>query len=155
MKKILVFTIIVFAAISVAQAQHKDTHNHPRNEVGLSVGAAYEIEHKEWKSAIHGHFFRTFTAHSRWAWGVGAEYIPGSETHFEVGAGMRFEPIGGLQLSLMPGVSVTDKARFSLHTEAIYEAIHIGKFHLGPVVGYAWTKDHSHLSAGVHAAFAF
>ena len=55
----------------------------------------------------------------------------------------------------MPGISIVDKAKFSLHTEAVYEAIHLGGFHFGPVVGYAWTRDHSHVSAGVHAAFAF
>lgn len=155
MKTTTLIVALGLLCTSSLYAQHGHTHAHQQNEIGLSVGAAYEIEHKEWKPVVHGHFFRAFTPDSRWAWGAGLEYLPGDETHMEIGAGVRFAPIDQLQLSLMPGVSITDNARFSIHTELAYEAINLGNFHLGPVVGYAWTKDHSHLSAGIHAAFAF
>ena len=155
MKKILVFAVVAFTAVLAAQAQNKETHEHPRNEIGLGVSGVYEIEHGEWAPGFHAHYFRSITPHSRWAWGGGLEYVKGDENHVEIGVGVRYEPVRRLQLSVMPGVSISDKARFSLHTELIYEALHVGKFHLGPVVGYAWTKDHSHLSAGIHGAFAF
>lgn len=137
------------------QAAHPFGHSHQRNEFGLSLGGAYEIQHREWAPFIHIHYFRTFTPHSRWAWGAGFELIPNGERHVELGAGVRFEPVRHLQLTLMPGVSVTDRARFSVHAEVVWEAIQVGILHLGPVVGYAWTRDHSHVSVGIHAAVAF
>lgn len=153
MKKILMFVVVLFIAISGVKAQHD--HDHPRNEIGLGVSGVYEINHKEFSPGFHAHYFRSFSPHSDWAWGGGVEYVRGDEDHFEIGMGVRYEPVRKLQLSLLPGISIADEVQFSLHSELIYEAFHISKIHLGPVIGYAWTKDHSHLSAGVHIAYAF
>lgn len=156
MKKGILVVLAAATSVLGLRAQERAGHGehaHPRNEAGLSLGAAYGIEHKEWAPAIHAHYFRTLAPHSRWALGAGIEFIPGEERHWEIGAGARFQVLNDLQLSLMPGISIVDKAKFSLHTEAVYEAIHLGGFHFGPVVGYAWTRDHSHVSAGVHARF--
>lgn len=151
MKKGILVVLAAATSVLGLRAQERAGHGehaHPRNEAGLSLGAAYGIEHKEWAPAIHAHYFRTLAPHSRWALGAGIEFIPGEERHWEIGAGARFQVLNDLQLSLMPGISIVDKAKFSLHTEAVYEAIHLGGFHFGPVVGYAWTRDHSHVSAG-------
>lgn len=156
MKKGILVVLAAATSVLGLRAQERAGHGehaHPRNEAGLSLGAAYGIEHKEWAPAIHAHYFRTLAPHSRWALGAGIEFIPGEERHWEIGAGARFQVLNDLQLSLMPGISIVDKAKFSLHTEAVYEAIHLGGFHFGPVVGYAWTRDHSHVSAGIHARF--
>ena len=158
MKKGILVVLAAATSVLGLRAQERAGHGehaHPRNEAGLSLGAAYGIEHKEWAPAIHAHYFRTLAPHSRWALGAGIEFIPGEERHWEIGAGARFQVLNDLQLSLMPGISIVDKAKVSLHTEAVYEAIHLWGFHFGPVVGYAWTRDHSHVSAGIHAAFAF
>lgn len=156
------FTIIVAMTFGVtssliAQTKHRehDCGQHSRNEIGLGVGAIYEISHKEWTSSLHLHYFRTLSPHSKWALGAGIEYLRGDERHIEVGVGVRYEPIENLHISLLPGVTLTDKTGFSVHTEATYDILRIGKIHLGPVIGYAWSKNHSHCSAGVHFAIGF
>lgn len=131
------------------------THTHPRNEIGFGVSGVYEIEHGEWTPGVHLHYYRSITPHSRWALGGGIEYLKGDEKHFEVGMGVRYEPVAHLHLTLAPGITITGATRLSLHTEATYEILGIGNFHLGPVVGYAWSLGHSHLSVGVHAAVGF
>ena len=171
MKKGILVVLAAATSVLGLRAQERAGHGehaHPRNEAGLSLGAAYGIEHKEWAPAIHAHYFRTLAPHSRWALGAGIEFIPGEERHWEIGAGARFQVLNDLQLSLMPPqlhnalhppllppTARVANAKFSLHPEPAYEAIHLGGFHYGPVVGYAWTRDHSHVSAGIHAAFAF
>lgn len=152
-KVFLITSSLFFSTFTFAQQSHQ--HNHQQHEVGVSIGGAYGIEHREWAPVIHAHYFRSFTPHSRWAFGGGVEYIPGDEQHAEVAAGVRFEPIDKLQLSLMQGISIAEKTRFSVHAEVIYEVLHWGNFHMGPVAGYAWTKDHSHCSVGLHFALAF
>lgn len=155
-KYFLAVAVMIVTVLSLkAQGNDGHHHEHLQNEIGISFGAVYEISHKEWAPGIHAHYFRAFTPHSPWAWGAGIEFIPGEEKHVEIGAGVRYQPIEKLQFSFVPGISVAGKARFSLHAEAVYEMFHLGSFHLGPVIGYAWTKDHSHISVGLHVAMAF
>ena len=89
------------------------------------------------------------------ALGAGIEFIP--RRGASLGDRRRSEISGTERSSTVADAGHIDRRQSEvfLHTEAVYEAIHLGGFHFGPVVGYAWTRDHSHVSAGIHAAFAF
>lgn len=70
MKKGILVVLAAATSVLGLRAQERAGHGehaHPRNEAGLSLGAAYGIEHKEWAPAIHAHYFRTLAPHSRWA----------------------------------------------------------------------------------------
>ena len=106
MKKGILVVLAAATSVLGLRAQERAGHGehaHPRNEAGLSLGAAYGIEHKEWAPAIHAHYFRTLAPHSRWALGAGIEFIPGEERHWEIGAGARFQVLNDLQLSADAG----------------------------------------------------
>lgn len=155
---LLLVLVILCADLKVkAQENHKkhECGGHPRNELGLGASAAYEVNHREWAPSFHLHYFRALTPHSRWALGGGIEYMKEEKRHFEIGLGVRYELIEKLHLTVVPGVTVTDKARFSVHSEVVYEVLHCGRFHLGPVAGYAWSKGHAHCSIGLHTAIGF
>ncbi len=156
MKKVLLFTALIACSVQFLKAQQKQIeHQHPRNEIGIGAGAAYEFNHREWLPSFHFHYFRTISPHSHWALGGGVEYLKSDEKHVEIALGARYQPIENLHLTLLPGVTMTDKVRFSVHVEAIYEVVHIDRFHLGPVFGYAWSHAHSHCSVGIHLAVSF
>ena len=62
MKKGILVVLAAATSVLGLRAQERAGHGehaHPRNEAGLSLGAAYGIEHKEWAPAIHAHYFRT------------------------------------------------------------------------------------------------
>ena len=76
MKKGILVVLAAATSVLGLRAQERAGHGehaHPRNEAGLSLGAAYGIEHKEWAPAIHAHYFRTLAPHSRWALGAEIE----------------------------------------------------------------------------------
>lgn len=138
-------------------------HDHPRNEAGLSGGAVWCPTHGEWGGGVHLHYFRTFREGSRWAWGLGAEQVWTDEGHAGLSAGVRYRVLPRLEVALMPGVMVMqhamhgsgNEAFFAAHAEAVYHLVEAGRFHLGPMVEYSWTREESHFMFGVHTAYSF
>ena len=134
---------------------------HPRNEIGISAGALYSPDHKEWGQTAHIHYFRTISRRSHWSLGglVEQAWLDGS--HFTFAAGAKYQPFDRFSLSVLPGVKLlnhdySDKQTlFSLHLEAVYDLFNWEKFHLGPAVDYAWAKNHTHFMIGIHGAFSF
>jgi len=167
MKVLLLILAAFIVGISTVRAQHHH-HHHERNEIGISPGVIYAQDHKEWGMGIHAHYFRTLGDHSRWAVGAFAEQVWLDDTHFSVGAGVRYELVERLHVGAFPGVTFAkhehdhdghehdkSKARFSVHGELVYDLFTWKKFHLGPVLDYSWAKDDSHFMLGIHVAFCF
>lgn len=172
----IIYTLILFILVSTftARAQHHQ-HHHKRNEIGISSGAIYGIDHKEWGAGIHIHYFRTLGDHSRWAIGAFAEQAWLGDSHFSIGAGAKFAVIDKLQLGVFPGITFAKhshdhdghgahddhkhgekrKARFSIHTELVYDLFEWNQFHLGPVLDYSWSENDSHTMIGIHVAYNF
>ena len=130
------------------------------NEIGISAGALYSPDHKEWGRAAHIHYFRAIYSRSRWSLGGSIEQAWLDGSHWTFAAGIKYQ-IDHFSLSVLPGVKFlnhdySDKETlFSLHTEFVYNLFHWQKFHLGPAIDYAWANNHSHVMFGIHGAFSF
>ena len=169
MKSICLSILFLLLPAFAAHAQDHHGHHHQRNEIGLSAGALYAIDHSEWGVGVHLHYFRTLADHSRWAVGGFAEQAWIGDSHTSLGAGVKFEPVRRLYLGAFPGVTFAKHeeehdghthdesggTRFSLHFEVGYDLFHWEQFHLGPVFDYSWAKRDSHIMIGIHAAFCF
>lgn len=163
MKVLYSIIVCLFCLVSKSHAQHN--HHHQRNEIGISTGALYATDHKEWGTGLHIHYFRTLGDHSRWAVGAYAEEAWFDNSHFSIGAGGRVEIIERLHFGAFPGVTFTkhdhdsdnhnSKSKFTIHTELVYDLFHWNKFHIGPVIDYSWSKNDAHFMLGVHTAFCF
>ena len=142
-----------------------------RNEIGISGGALYSPDHKEWGSSISILYFRSPLYHSKWSFGGGIERVWLDGAHWAFFAGTKYEIFDHFSLSVLPGVmllnnnhpknSTTEiadserKTLFSLHTEIVYDLLNWEKFHLGPAIDYVWAKEHSNFMFGIHGAFGF
>jgi len=186
MRKLTTIFILFFGLSSTLFAHAQDCghagHKHSRNEIGISAGPLYAIDHEQWGTAFHLHYFRTLGAHSRWAIGGGFEQAWAGGNHFKIGAGVKYQLLNHLSLAVMPGVSFIShnahhhcshdhhdhhshhshhnhhdhkKAQFTLHFELVYDLIHWKNFHLGPVLDYSFTKNDSHAMIGLHLAYCF
>ncbi len=149
---------LINAGLLQAQEHH---HEHAENEAGISGGAVYSLEHKEWSSGVHVHYFRMLEPHSKWSLGGEFETVFGDDVHFTIGAGVKYQIIDDWSIGLLPGITFSkhDSSKyepsFSLHFETVYDLFHWEKFHLGPAIDYSWSKEDSHISIGVHAAYCF
>lgn len=149
-------------------------HSHARNEIGISPGATYSPSHETWGFGIHAHYFRTLSEHSRWAIGGSVEQVSSHGSHWSLSVGPKYQLLDRLSVAVMPGItffkhdedghdhdahaaddSHDARRRFSLHTELVYDLIHLDRFHLGPTVDYSWSKNDSHFMIGVHCAYSF
>ncbi|MGL4992552.1 MAG: hypothetical protein ACRC6R_00210 [Bacteroidales bacterium] len=169
MRKIV--TSILATTCIVINAQ---SHEHGQNEIGVSFGPNYSIEHKEWRAGAHMHFFRGLTPHSKWKLGGGLEYIFGDGKHYNISMGASYSPFNHFHMTIMPGINLIEeeehdhkeelkehhendglKLGFALHGEIVYDLFVIGKFHLGPTIDFSWSPNHSHIMAGIHTAYSF
>ena len=151
--KIITILFFLTTTIKASYAQHHD-HLHSENEIGLSSSAVYSPDHKEWGTGIHVHYFRMLSPHSKWSLGGGIEGVFADDKHFSFNAGVKYEVINRLSISLLPGILFV-KPSFSLHTEIVYDLFHWENFHLGTAIDYSWSKDDSHFAVGIHAAYCF
>lgn len=160
--------LLFFPTYSMAQEQN---HTHARNEIGISPGATYSPSHQSWGFGCHVHYFHTLGEHSPWAVGGSLERIFTHGSHWTIGAGIKYRVLDRLNIAVMPGITFpghdeehdhADEAdhhnnnpKFSAHFEVVYDLIHLKHFHFGPAVDYSWSKNDSHLSLGIHCAYAF
>ena len=130
------------------------------NEIGISAGTIYSPNHEEWGKAAHIHYFRTISRSGSWSLGGSVEqaWIDGS--HWAFAAGVKYQ-LDHFSLGVLPGVMLLNhdnaekKTLFSIHSEIVYDLIHLQKFHLGPAIDFAWAKNHTHLMFGIHGALSF
>ena len=134
---------------------------HLSNEIGISAGALYSPDHKEWGVSTHIHYFRAVSNRSRWSLGGAVEQAWLDGSHWTFAAGVKYSLFEHFSLSVMPGVMLLNhdysdkKTLFSLHTEVVYDLFSWRNFHLGPAIDYSWTKNHSHIMFGIHGGFDF
>ncbi len=161
--RLLSIMVVCFLCTAISYA-HDHNHKHPANEIGISYGASYCPEHKEWGSGCHIHYFHTLPSHEKWSLGGGLETVWSDGAHYNISAGVKYEIIEDLSLGVLPGVTFLKheedktssyKSQFAIHGELVYALLQLGAFHLGPAIDYSWTKHDAHFMFGVHFAYGF
>lgn len=171
-KVFLLLALVFLPLISLVAQEHN--HSHERNEIGISPGAIYSPSHRNWGFGIHAHYFRTLGEHSPWALGGSIEQVSAHGSHWSFSLGAKYQLFDRFNLAVMPGVTFinhdddghdhashaigdehSNRAKFSIHFELVYDLIHWKHFHLGPAVDYSWSKHDAHFMFGVHCAYAF
>ncbi|VGO15869.1 hypothetical protein PDESU_04456 [Pontiella desulfatans] len=141
------------------QVHDHDDHGHDTSglEIGLSVGFVHLKEEGEDAAGFHGHVMKRLGSEGVWnklAIGLGAEYIAAEEQHYAAMVPIAVYPWRGLMLSVAPGVLWAEhegsmETEYTTHLEAAY-LFEVGKYDLGPVVGYSKTSEESHHMIGLH-----
>ncbi len=161
-RSLIIFAISLFVSVTLSAQTHE--HDHPQNEIGLSGGASFCPDHKEWGGGIHAHYFRTLGLHSKWSLGGGVEQVWSDGTHFNISAGAKYEIIEDLSLGVLPGITFLKHnedpgssfhSQFAVHCELVYACFRFGDFHAGPAIDYSWSKEDSHIMLGIHLAYGF
>ena len=164
----ILFCGLFYVSNTYAQEHSEHPHEHSRNEIGISGGALYAFGHHEWGSGAHIHYFRMLGVHSKWSLGGSFEQAWAEGSHFNMGAGVKYQLFNRLSISIFPGVSFfshknadehnvykSQKNRFTLHFELVYDIFHWENFHAGMVLDYSFQKNDSHAMTGIHVAFCF
>jgi hypothetical protein len=165
--KTLIFLFSCLFYVSFIHAQEcEHGHIHLRNEAGFGSGAVYSFGHKTWGAGMHLHCFHTLGPHSRWSLGGSIEQVWNEDSHFNIGAAVKYQISYSWSFGIAPGVTFfshneteanheTAKTRFTMHFETIYDILHWDLFHLGLALDCSLTKGDSHAALGIHAAYCF
>lgn len=171
---IIIFAISCNTAINAQELGHEahnhghEAHEHSRNEIGLSSGALFAFDHKEWGGSVHIHYFRTLSPQSKWSLGGSLEQAWVDGSHFNISVGGKYQIFNRMSIAILPGLTfishkdeVTQdlsnqaKGLLSIHSELIYDLFYWEDFHLGAAIDYSWEKNDSHSMLGIHAAYSF
>ncbi|MCF6350462.1 MAG: hypothetical protein L3J23_05455 [Flavobacteriaceae bacterium] len=133
-----------------------DTHEHNKNEIGVSISPAYFVNEEVWTFAMHIHYTRIIP---KTKFGIGASFerIVLDPKHSTFGLVFAYYPIEKLSFALSPGLTFEDAdstAFFALHLEATY-GFEVGNFHVGPAFEFAYDPNDYHLSLGIHVGYGF
>ena len=86
------------------------------------------------------------------------EKINDDHEHNAIGLLMNYRLLPRLSITVSPALSFegnhTDEYNFVIHVETGYE-VELHNFHIGPVIGFAYEPEDTHISAGVHIALGF
>jgi hypothetical protein len=164
--KLLAITFIVlisFYHIALAlpgeekQSNHHE-HHHGNWEIGLVGGASYLLSENETAFGMHIHILRKIS-NSRFSLGLGVESIFDEHKHLSASLIGKFDIWKGLSILAGPGILFVDdhngwEKSFSTHLELLYE-FKVSHFHIGPTIGYSYSKIDQHLALGIHFGISF
>jgi len=155
----VIFLLLTFRSYS--QHDHKDElhdHEHPKNEIGFSNNAVFNVTENEFAYSLHLHIVKTIGNSDKIGLGLGYERIFDDHKHNALGIIFMLRPIESLSFNLSPGISWLQTKSNSLkpvmHIEGLYEW-QFNHFHVGPLLGMAFNPDDFHVSVGLHLAFGF
>ena len=165
MKRLLflfsMWLIFVLCSASVSFGQYSEpgkNHRHLEDPHKYHVGIASIATHVTGESGIapgfHIHFIRQLGHHYRWGLGVGYEAIADEHWHNGLNLMANYRPASFLSLLAGPGLSLKKhhgdtEILPAFHTEAVFE-FNLRGIHVGPLIGYGFDKEESHISVGLH-----
>ncbi len=159
----LVALLLFSVSVLFAQSQQiqTETHNHQNehederhriHELGVSFAPVYFFSEKEISPSVHVHYTYSFP-NTKFGLGLAYEHVFDDHQHNFFGLEGAFKPLHPLTLNFTPGITYEgahpDKKEFALHFETVYE-FEVGKFHLGPVLEFAYHAEGYHMSLGLH-----
>ena len=171
----LALAMCIWTLAGPARSEEAHDHGHHGHdlsgpELGLSAGYVHLQEEEENVLGVHAHLLKRLGDEgiSRYfAIGLGAEYLFSDSAHYAAMLSFAAHPWRGLALSVSPGVQWAEhedehegeheaevEAEYSTHIEATY-VFPLGKYDIGPLIDYSWTKDEVHYMIGIHVGLHF
>ena len=140
----------------------EDEHLHGDRELGVSLGYVDLVDEDEAASAVHLHLVKRLHGLDfleRIGIGLGFETIFADHAHHTLMASLVFFPVDHLAISVSPGIVWVDEEEgwenhYATHIEVSY-GFRIGKYEVGPVIGWAESDEGSHRMIGLHFGFEF
>ncbi len=156
-KLLLLFCFLSFiTTVSAQEHDYKDDAHEFANEIGAGLGVVKHIGEERLGMGLHLHYLRSLGKRQLFSIAPGVEKIFGEHSHTSLSIGFGIRPIHPLLISIAPGLTFghEDSMSYSGHLEMVYE-FEIGVIHLGPLIEYGFTRDHSHFTVGIHAGIGF
>jgi hypothetical protein len=161
MKSALLLTLLTTIYSFNIFPQFKDTiksdsHEHHKNEIGISSSPAYFLKEKVFTYAMHIHYIYNIPK-TKLGIGLSFERIFLAPKHSTFGLVVSYRPVEKLSFSVSPGLTFEDTnptSLFALHIETAYE-FEFGRYHVGPAFEFASDPNDYHLSLGLHLGYGF
>lgn len=139
---------------------HNNDHKHHHLESELGIGAAPTIVFSPGERianpGFHFHIIKLFN--EKIGGGLGYEAVFEENMHHTITAFGKYFITDFLSINAGPGISkpTAEHNEYSLigHIE-LATAFDVWKIHLGPMIGYGISAEHSHFSAGLHIGWHF
>lgn len=155
------FLVLIFGLITTSiysqEKKHIHDHDHHKYELGLANSIVYFAGEKEYAYGFHLHMVRNII-HSKFGYGISYERIFDEHKHNTIGVIGSWNPIPPLHISIAPGVAFEDSEpsnlKFAFHAETSYD-FDVGKFHVGPLLEFAFDPEDYHISLGLHIGYGF
>jgi hypothetical protein len=140
----------------------EDEHLHADRELGVSLAYVDLVDEDETAPAVHLHLVKRLHGLDlleRVGIGLGFETIFADHAHHTLMAGLVFFPFDHLAISVSPGIVWVNEeegweTHYATHIEVSY-GFRIGKYEVGPVIGWAESDEGSHRMIGLHFGFGF
>ena len=151
-----------FLFLSTSLLFSEDEHFHPKGELGVSLACIDLVDEDEIAPAVHLHLLKRLCGSDfleRIGVGLGFETIFADHAHHTLMGGLVFFPLDHLAISVSPGIVWVNEEggwenHYATHIEASY-GVEIGKYEVGPVIGWAESDEGSHRMIGLHLGFGF
>jgi len=161
LKYILTLALMLSLMSLIAQKSkdigEQDHHEHHKNEIGTAISPVYIVNEKELSYGLHIHYIHKISE-TKFGLGIGYERVFDEHKHNTIGIVGTYRLIEELSLNLSPGITFEDSdasnLNFALHIESTYE-FEISNFHIGPLLEFAYTPEHYHISLGLHIGYGF
>jgi hypothetical protein len=148
--------------VSLEYAYLKEDHGEDEEEGEEEHEHEVHGEHDESESVpgLHLHLIKGISSDGigkHFGVGLSGEVLFTDDPHYSVMGSLAIYPWSEWNLLLSPGVEFAShegsyEREFSMHYELGY-SWQVGEYHIGPVIGFAHTKDSEHYSAGIHLGF--
>ncbi|MFP4556795.1 MAG: hypothetical protein ACLFNU_07985 [Bacteroidales bacterium] len=162
-KLLIVLVFVLFSTKIIAATPFDDhsghNHHHGEWEIALVGGGVFLFHEDELALGTHLHLLRSIDKVKGLNLGVGLEAIFANHIHFSASIAAKYEFWKNFGILLAPGVQFVNhhnswESAFSAHFELIYE-FKVGRYHIGPAVGYSISKEDKHASLGLHVGYSF
>lgn len=162
MRKIFLLIILNCLFIIPVSSQEKGNehiHEHHNYHIGIGFAGSHISGEKGIDPGFHLHFLRQIGEQRNWGVGVGFETLIKDNLHNSVNFLVNYHLFHFVSLNAGPGLvfeKLNDKTEIApaFHTEAVFE-FDLNEIHIGPMVGFGFDKEDSHISLGIHLGFGF